>query len=141
MKFHNVWKDITCEKRCHKFGVFSHTFGRNAQATSSFYCRSHSYMFEKPVKHSKCHPASCGIYFQPALLSSRQICSAASPREEQRGGAGTICGGPTLAVQATCWKPRGGAHPDSRVLSSAPLSSCPSSLPGPVLLQEHRQEF
>lgn len=70
-------------------------------------------------------------YFKPALLSSREIWVAASQWDNERGGEGTICGGPTLggglpSVQTTCWKPRGGAQADSLGSARLPGAAAPS---------------
>lgn len=49
----------------------------------------------------------------------------------ERGGEGTICGGPTLSgglpgAQTTCWKPRGGAQPDSLGSARLPGAAAPA---------------
>ena len=72
-----------------------------------------------------------GAYFKPALLSNREIWAAASQWANKRGGEGTICRGPTLSggllsVQTTCWKPRGGAQPDSLGSAQLPGAAAPA---------------
>lgn len=68
-------------------------------------------------------------------LTSNQLCyqiwDTASRWDSERGGEGTICGGPTLSgglpgVQTTCWKPRGGAQPDSLGSARLPGAAAPS---------------
>lgn len=72
-----------------------------------------------------------GAHFKQALLSSREIWAAASQWANERGGEDTICGGPTLSggllsVQTTCWKPRGGAQPDSLGSAQLPGAAAPA---------------
>ncbi len=75
---------------------------------------------------------------ETADLISNQLCYPAERSEMQplgetneRGGEGTICGGPTLSgglspVQTTCWKPRGGAQPDSLGSARLPGAAAPA---------------
>lgn len=81
--------------------------------------------------YAKVKDCDRGDYFKPALLSSREIWDPASQWDNKKGGEDTICGGPTLSgglpsVQTTCWKPRGGAQPDSLGSAQLPGAAAPA---------------
>lgn len=70
-----------------------------------------------------------GMFQTSFVIQQRE--AAAFQWANKRGGEGTICGGPTLSggllnVQTTCWKPRGGAQPDSLGSAQLPGAAAPA---------------
>lgn len=70
-----------------------------------------------------------GLFQTSFVIQQRDL--SCSLWDNKRGGEGTICGGPTLSgglpsVQATCWKPRGGAQPDSLGSAQLPGAAAPA---------------
>lgn len=69
--------------------------------------------------------------FHIVLFPSSETRAVSSEWANQRGGEGTICGGPTRrgglpSMLTTCWKPRGGAQPDSLGSARLPGAAAPT---------------